>query len=78
MSIWADAVLFYVAEGLSSSPNNGLLIWRKDLISSLSPERYTYNEGSPDQLTIYSFDSTSATEIYIGFKNIARNKIAII
>jgi hypothetical protein len=58
--------------------NYGILIWRKGLNPVLAPEGYIYTEGNPDALDIYSFESTSASEAYIGFKNILRNKNGII
>jgi hypothetical protein len=58
--------------------NYGILIWRKGLNPVLSPEGYIYSEGSPDALDIYSFESTTASDVYIGFKNTLRNKNGIL
>jgi hypothetical protein len=41
-------------------------------------EGYVYKEGSPDQLIIFSMDSTSATEMYVGYKNSVRSKTGIL
>lgn len=66
-----------MAQG-SLATNYAIILWRKGISPVIAEEGYVYKEGSPDLLSIFSMDSTSPTEMYVGFKNAARSKTGIL
>ena len=58
--------------------NYEIILWRKGISPVIADEGYVYKEGNPDQLIIFSMDSTSAAEMYVGYKNSVRPKTGIL